>query len=168
MTPFDQAWSLLKSDVDIYREVSPDIFQDMSYMTEPLSDEELKVVTDFFGNIEDRAVRAKDSGQIYPQGNLPQYHPAIYGLMARQKIQDSFNEGFSRAEIERANLFSNMSADIPEGVYHNWPAGEPIEFWERDDFDDELQYADAFEEDLREQMTFDEMYGKLSRESTGY
>ena len=89
MTPFDQAWSLLKSDVDIYREVSPDIFQDMSYMTEPLSDEELKVVTDFFGNIEDRAVRAKDSGQIYPQGNLPQYHPAIYGLMARQKIQDS-------------------------------------------------------------------------------
>ena len=137
MVAFDFAWSVLKADY-----------------SQPLSQEQLDEMLGYISDYQNRATRARDSGQIYPEGNLSAYHPAIAGLMQRKNIQDTFNEGMTREQFEHEKQFEDYPGEL--------------EFFERDDFQDELSGADPFSADARARMNFDEMMGNITRESMGH
>ena len=147
MTAFDYAWSVIKAD-----ETDLPWFKKI---TNPnLSQEEFDELLEMLGQSQQAHQDARDSGQIYPQGNLPEYHPAIYGLMARKRIQNEFNDGLSREQHEHQKQFE----DYP---------GEMEDWYERDDFQDELEWQDPFMGHNREEMNMDEILGNIRRQSMG-
>tara|TARA_R100000152_G_C6781071_1_gene214885 strand:- start:620 stop:1144 length:525 start_codon:yes stop_codon:yes gene_type:complete len=92
--------------------------------------------------------------QIYPAGNLPAYHQAIIGLMRRKNMQDTFNEGRTREQFEHEKQFEDYPGEL--------------EWFERDDFQDELGDHPIDDAEERAGMNFDEMTGRITRESTGH
>ena len=117
MSAFEYAWAVLKQD---------DSYERAQYMQRKVSEHQPDI-----------------GRQIYPEGNLSAYHPAIIGLMQRKDMQDTFNEGQSREEL-----------------------GD--DFYERSDFQNELRGHPIDDAHSRARMNFDEMTGRITRESMGH
>jgi hypothetical protein len=112
MSAFEYAWAVLKQD---------DSYERAQYMQRKVSEHQPDI-----------------GRQIYPEGNLSAYHPAIIGLMQRKDMADTFNE--------------ELGGD----------------FYERSDFQNELRSHPIDDAHSRARMNFDEMTGAITRESMGH